>query len=247
MCCLVTAVTATVYTWRDIDSKLDVSLGTYDINQLVSLSLFSDDGGDVASASPVADAEYEAGVMSSPTNAAFSTPNVPIYTFAEFGVESPSVFAATGTTQPSPVTTSPLPVGLSTVPSGTASVALFLTDEDIQRHISTQSTVGTSIAGSPTLSDPELAFKRTQLRNLLRVIAVVEPSVGYTQGLNFVVAMLLETCDTQWRALNIIKRLFRQVRLVVPYFLILSNRSHGACGPVCSMICSKCLHRICMR
>lgn len=67
--------------------------------------------------------------------------------------------------------------------------------------------------GPDPVEDEEIVAKRARLQQLLRVIAVSEPSVRYTQGLNFVAALVLETVVDDCAAFNLTRRLFRQYDL----------------------------------
>lgn len=87
--------------WTDIDTKLDVSLSTYDITQLVSMSLFNDDSlapAEAASAPDVSPASAAAGENTSEQAAV----EIERFTFAEFGVPigSPVLAWPAGTDRP---------------------------------------------------------------------------------------------------------------------------------------------------
>jgi hypothetical protein len=124
------------------------------------------------------------------------TPGLTTLTFAEFGVASPTAYA--GLKDPAP-STSPQP----SVDSREHHMdAVVSSPPEFMRSY--------PAPASPSTLEPMLSQKRSQLCSFLRVIAVTEPAVSYTQGLNFVASMLLETTGSQCRSFNLLKRMFRQ-------------------------------------
>lgn len=92
--------------------------------------------------------------------------------------------------------------------------ALAADDDDAAAVFSDDLGSGTDGA---TLSSPEavaldtaLIAKRDALQGLLLVVAVTEPSISYTQGMNYIAALLLETLPSASVAYNMVRRLFRQ-------------------------------------
>ena len=113
---------------------------------------------------------------------------VECYTFAQFGVHrSPSSLqAAVDAAVPIPAVASPSEgseaSSFSTPPRqrlpSTTTASAFLDADEAEGAASVPES-----PLSPSVSEPRLSLNRTQLRGLLRVIAVTEPAVTYTQVL----------------------------------------------------------------